>query len=273
MRAGQPSPCDPTATEVSVTRQPTDNARHYRGLLAQWYDEVLAGEGRDIDFYGGIVAAVGGPALELACGTGRLLVPYREAGADIDGLDSSADMLAVCRAKLERRDLGATLYEQRMETMQLARSYRLIFCSGGSFQLLDRLSAAEAALRGIHQALAPGGELVLDLFMPWQQMRESEDGVWHQGRTAVRADGARFTAHHCDSFDFEQQVIRGTVRYEVHREGRLTESWLDAINLKWYGMDEFRMLLERAGFREIRRESASIISTHDDTVVFRATRV
>ena len=255
-----------------MAEEPTDNARHYRGLLAQWYDEVLAGEGRDIDFYRGIVAAAGGPLLELACGTGRLLVPYREAGADVDGLDSSGDMLAVCRDKLQRRGLDATLYEQRMEAIQLTRPYRLVFCSGGSFQLLDRLSAAEAALRGIHQALAPGGELVLDLFMPWQQMRGGEDGVWRQGRTAVRADGARFTAHHCDSFDFEHQVIRGTVRYEVHQDGRLTESWLDAINLKWFGTDEFRMLLERAGFGGIRHESRSIISTHDDTVVYYATK-
>ncbi len=254
------------------TEAPTDNARHYRGLLAQWYDEVLASEGRDIDFYRDAVLAANGPALELACGTGRLLVPYREAGADIDGLDSSADMLVICRAKLERRGLVATLYEQRMEAMHLTRANRLVFCSGGSLQLLDHLPAAEAALRAIHEALLPGGELILDLFMPWQQMRESEDGVWRRGRTAVRADGTRFTAHHCDSFDFEHQVIRGTVRYEVHREGRLTESWLGAINLKWCRMDEFRMLLERAGFRRIRHESGSTISTHDDTVVYHATR-
>ncbi len=39
-----------------------------------------------------------------------------------------------------------------------------------------------------------------------------------------------------------------------------------------YGTDEFRMLLERAGFRGIPHESGSIISTHDDTIVYYATK-
>jgi SAM-dependent methyltransferase len=255
-----------------VEQKPFDNATHDRGLLAEWYDEVLVDEESDIGLYRGIVADSNGPVLELACGTGRLLVPFRAAGADIDGLDASADMLAICRRKLERLGLSATLYEQRMEALRPARSYGLIFCSGTSFQLVDSLAGAEAALRAVHEALLPGAELVMDLCMPWQQMRADRDGVWRQGRTAERDDGTRFGAHHCDVFDFERQVIRGTVRYELYQGGWLTESWTDSINLKWYGTDEFRMLLERTGFEGIRLERRGIISTHDDTVVYRAGR-
>ena len=40
------------------------------------------------------------PVLEPMCGTGINLIPFVEAGAEIDGLDASPHMLAVCRQKL-----------------------------------------------------------------------------------------------------------------------------------------------------------------------------
>ena len=41
----------------------------------------------------------GQPALDTACGTGRLLLPYLRAGLDVDGCDISPDMLALCRSR------------------------------------------------------------------------------------------------------------------------------------------------------------------------------
>ena len=41
----------------------------------------------------------GGLALDVACGAGRLLRRYLQAGLAVEGVDSSADMLAVCRQK------------------------------------------------------------------------------------------------------------------------------------------------------------------------------
>ena len=85
---------------------------HYWGLLAKWYDKLLEEEKGDIQFYRDLVLRCKGKVLELACGTGRLLVPYREEGAEIEGLDISKDMLAICREKLQEKNLTAELYEQ-----------------------------------------------------------------------------------------------------------------------------------------------------------------
>lgn len=45
-------------------------------------------------------AAQGGPVLELACGTGRVVLPLARAGHLVTGIDSSPQMLAQARAKL-----------------------------------------------------------------------------------------------------------------------------------------------------------------------------
>ena len=77
-----------------------DEIDMYSGLAAlHWsaYDDPTW----DHDFYRRIVEQAGGLALDVACGAGRLLRRYLQAGLAVEGLDSSADMLAVCRQKAE----------------------------------------------------------------------------------------------------------------------------------------------------------------------------
>ena len=44
-----------------------------------------------------------GPALDIGCGTGRVLIPTARAGFEITGLDLSPFMLNECRKKLEKQ--------------------------------------------------------------------------------------------------------------------------------------------------------------------------
>ena len=55
----------------------------------------------DLGFYLGLAREAEPPVLELATGTGRVSLPIARAGVSIVGVDSSAEMLAVARRKLE----------------------------------------------------------------------------------------------------------------------------------------------------------------------------
>ena len=68
----------------------------HHGIVARWWAEFNIG-GPEIPYFQKFIEANGQPALDLACGTGRLLVPYLRAGLDVDGCDISSDMLALCR--------------------------------------------------------------------------------------------------------------------------------------------------------------------------------
>jgi SAM-dependent methyltransferase len=68
--------------------------------------------------------------LDLACGTGRLLIPYLRAGLDVDGCDVSADMVALCREKAAREGLSPTLFVQAMHELDPLRRYKAIFVCG-----------------------------------------------------------------------------------------------------------------------------------------------
>ncbi len=61
------------------------------------YDAMLGSLTYGIDFYLDLARRAGGPVLDIACGTGRILLPCVQAGADIDGLDLYEGMLRTLR--------------------------------------------------------------------------------------------------------------------------------------------------------------------------------
>lgn len=64
------------------------------------YDSLFGGSGADIAFWIDFLTEFGGPVLELACGTGKYLVPASAAGLDLVGLDISEAMLTEAHRKL-----------------------------------------------------------------------------------------------------------------------------------------------------------------------------
>jgi SAM-dependent methyltransferase len=137
---------------------------HY-GLIAKWWAEFST-DGPEIAYFQRFVEDGGGPALDAACGTGRLLVPYLAAGLDVDGCDISPDMLEQCRVRAEREGLAPNLYAQALHELDLPRRYRTIVLCGGFGLGGNRADDAEA-LRRLCEHLEPGGVLVLDNEVPY----------------------------------------------------------------------------------------------------------
>jgi SAM-dependent methyltransferase len=92
---------------------------HY-GLVAKWWAEFNEG-GPEIDYFRRFIERDGQPALDVACGTGRLLLPFLHAGLDVDGCDLSEDMIALCRERAEREGLSPTLFVQPMHELDPPR--------------------------------------------------------------------------------------------------------------------------------------------------------
>src|SRR3954471_4387091 len=115
------------AGEARVQGEP--QTWHY-GLVAKWWSEFNV-DGPEVPYFQAIIERFGQPALDVACGTGRLLLPYLRAGLDVDGCDISEDMLALCREAAAREGLSPTLYAQAMYELDLPRRYRTIVVCGG----------------------------------------------------------------------------------------------------------------------------------------------
>jgi SAM-dependent methyltransferase len=70
-----------------------------------------------LEYYARQLAGVTGRILEPATGTGRVLIPLLEAGFAVEGLDTSPEMLAVCRQHCRDRGLDPVLREADMTAL------------------------------------------------------------------------------------------------------------------------------------------------------------
>src|SRR5688572_27785426 len=139
---------------------------HY-GLLARWWAEFnVAGE-EELGYLRGCFERFGQPALDLACGTGRLLLPLLREGHDVDGCDLSPDMLANCRQQAAAEGLAPQLFNQAMHALDLPRRYRTIYI-WDSFAIGGRREQDLAALRRCYDHLEPGGALVFSHELPYE---------------------------------------------------------------------------------------------------------
>ena len=145
-------------------------ADFYTGLVAELY-EPLRGSVPEAAEYLGLIRRFGEPALELGCGGGDPLVELRAAGLDVEGVDSSADILRVCPAKAHRAGVDVVVHHQRMEELDLDRSYRLIFLagscpldeSGATVAVGDYAGQAAACIETMKCALTASGATIQDV--------------------------------------------------------------------------------------------------------------
>src|SRR5436309_14123820 len=104
-------------------------------LIAPFYDVEHAHFDEDLNLYVNFAELCSGPLLELACGSGRLLVPLAREGYELTGVDSSASMLKLAQAALEQAGVAArcTLVQEHMSKLRLGQKFRLAFIALGSF--------------------------------------------------------------------------------------------------------------------------------------------
>jgi SAM-dependent methyltransferase len=231
-------------------------------LVARWWAEFNAPDPDELAFYQSFIEGDGQPALDLACGAGRLLLPLLSAGLDVDGCDISPDMLAFCREGAARQGFSPRVYQQAMHELDLPRSYRTIsICD--SFGLGGQRDQDAAALRRCYNHLVSGGTLVFSHYLPnddperWSfwlpEQRQRLPQAWPEEGTRKRTasgDEIELRARLVDLDPLEQRQTL-EMRAELWREGRLLaqEDRLLVENL--YFRNEILLMLANVGFADV----------------------
>ncbi|HUV30137.1 MAG TPA: class I SAM-dependent methyltransferase [Acidobacteriota bacterium] len=225
-------------------------------FVAEYYDYVHSYAAlKDTDFFVGFARKAFGPVLELACGTGRVLIPTAKAGIEIVGLDLSEPMLSACRRKLSKEaaevQARVQLVHADMRRFDLKRRFALAMIPFRSFQLLTEIDDQLSCLASVHRHLQDDCRLVLDLFnphMPWLagEPRKEEYGddppvtmpdgrkVYMRGRN-VRIDRPK------------QCIDVELIFYVEHPDGR-KERLVHSFRVFYLFRYEAEHLLARSGF-------------------------
>lgn len=222
----------------------TEPADFYTGIVVDVYGP-LRGSTPDWRSCAAFMDAWGGPGLELGCGDGDPLLTLRSEGLDVEGLDSSADMLAKLRDNAEVRGVDVTTHHATIENMDLGRSYRSIFLAGPTFNLIADDATAVRALERIRAHLDPRGAALVPLFIPEpvldQHIGIAREHVDERGRTLR----VTVTATERDELARRQVTM---LRYEIV-EGESRQSLERPWILHWHTQAGFAELVSRAGLR------------------------
>ncbi|HVX01250.1 MAG TPA: methyltransferase domain-containing protein, partial [Candidatus Babeliaceae bacterium] len=201
------------------------------------------------DFYRFWLSRAEYPALEIGCGTGRLLIPYIKEGFTISGLDSSISMLDICKKKAQSFGIEPTLYLQDMQTLSLHSSYGIIFLPSCVFMNIADPQVAEHTLKLFYKSLKPQGILLVSLNIP---EFNQEPLVWRiQRHVHAEQIAATIVCSQAVSYRFYSQIKQILYKYELYRDMILEQTELVEQSLRWYGAWEIKSMLEKAGFNDI----------------------
>jgi SAM-dependent methyltransferase len=229
---------------------------NYGELCTEVYDltkEIGQSFGGDVEYYREKLKHCKGRILEAMVGSGRVIIPLLETGLIVDGVDYSPQMLDSCRSRCAERGLAPNLYEADLQELSLPQKYEAIFIAGGSFLLIEQREESLQVLKRLYDHLEPGGQLLLDLFFPDNKLNDFKIGQWSGTRTFHLPDGDIITMEgKCVEADlfFKQYRVSHT-KYEKWRNGALVQTELQRFALRWYGVEEFKYVLESIGFSNV----------------------
>jgi len=219
---------------------PTAYGEAFADVYDDWYAQVS-----DVDATVAAVAhrAAGGPVLELGVGSGRLALPLAAAGVEVWGLDASWSMLARLARKPGGRRVRAVLGDMAAPPLRADGRFAVVFCAFNTFFNLATEAEQAACLAWSAAAVAPGGVVAVEAFVPAGAEAPDDETV------TVRSAGPDRVVLNVSRRDPRAQVITG----------RFVDLAPDGVHLRPYRVrylfpDQLDALAAAAGLVRERRD-------------------
>jgi SAM-dependent methyltransferase len=203
----------------------------------------------DVDVHVSFARRFGGPVLELACGTGRLLAPLVQAGFAVTGVDSSRAMLERARERVSRLGLQATLVEQRLEALSLDGRFRTIILGLDSFGLIITRDDQLEVLRAAKAHATHDGRLILDVANG--NVRGAAEPIEELSHDMTMPDvesGRPITKFVLRRTIPSEQVDELMFFYDEQDERGFLRRSMVELRLRWFTRFELELLLHTAGW-------------------------
>jgi len=210
--------------------------------------------GRDmpygLDFYITLAREAKGPVLDVACGTGRILLPCLQAGVEIEGLDLFEPMLRTLRAKAAALGLSPRLHQADMSDFSLPRRFGLVMIP---FNAIIHNMTQEAQIRCLQlcrEHLLPGGLLAFDTFFPSLEIIGAPDNTRVlEGELPHPVTGLPMRMYDTRTFDRVAQVQHTLNELELlAADGSVQEVHRSQSSSRYVYKQEMELLLRVAGF-------------------------
>ena len=191
------------------------------------YDLENGLDGPELPFYCGLATATGGPALDLACGTGFLTIPLAKLGLALTGVDLAAPMLDHARHKAGVLPIRWVHADCR--ALDLGERFALITLTGNAFQEFLTREDQEGLLGSVTRHLAPDGRFAFETRFPRRAplfLMDAPAGEWSAEefwRSHTNERGATVTTATSQRHDSLRQTVEYAIIQRWQEDGRERE--------------------------------------------------
>lgn len=204
-----------------------------------------------IAFYCDLAKTVGGPVLEIACGSGLVTIPIAAQGLDVTGVDLARPMLEHARRKAEAQNLNIHWVEADARSFELQKRFQFIYLTGNAFQAFLRREDQEALLASVKRHLAPSGILAFETRNPsghdlTNQLEEEFD------QSYINVEGHKVSVSFTQIYDPIAHIMYWT-SYRRWNDGERDHSKETHIACRFTDPQELEALLHYNGFQIIRQ--------------------
>lgn len=229
-------------------------------ILASHYDTGYCSKQDlvDVPFYVDLARKSRGPVLEIACGTGRVLLPIAREGIEIEGVDNSKSMLGILRRNLAREPREVrervTIHEGDMRDFRLEKKFQLVTIPFRPLQHMYTAQDQVAALTTAAFHVKEGGSVAFDVFFPnfegiaaniGTEILDLEWTVDAEPRKVVR----RFFRK--ESYDKIQQTFSGEFVFRTYEGDNLILEESGPVKMSYYTYAHLRALILLAGLEPV----------------------
>ncbi|MDX1680608.1 MAG: class I SAM-dependent methyltransferase [Akkermansiaceae bacterium] len=218
----------------------------YESLAAELHDAFQDSHGPspELSLMQDFLACHPGRALEIGCGSGRLLLPLCEAGMEVEGLELSTSMLQMARERAQDLGLEPRLHQGDMDHWQPESRYACLLTPSFTLQLA---SDPATTLRHWASWLEPGGGLYMSVFMPYGELTgELPEGEWYEDHRTTLPCGEMALLEARHRLDSANSRILREHRYTVSGRSRREHRCQQAI--RWAEPQQWQEWLQEAGF-------------------------
>ncbi len=161
-----------------------------------------------------------GGVVDVACGTGAVLLYLAQRGIEVDGTDLSAEMCRVASEKAEALGLRLNILPADMTAFSSGRKYSLAIIARSGFMHLPTQELQIRALRNLREQLLPGGILTLNTFDPWPPMQAQQMQTTPEDYSFrleyVNSAGNREMIYNAITYDPYSQQMSGHWKFEEY---------------------------------------------------------
>ena len=207
-----------------------------------------------LDFYLDFAKEYGNEGvIDIACGTGAVLLYLAEHGIYADGTDISEEMCRVANEKAKGRGFDLNIFPADMTEFISDRKYSCAVIARSGFMHLLTSESQRAALLNIRENLVDGGMLTFNTFDPHPffqaQQMNTKDTDYSFRLEYVNSSGQREKIYNAITYDPYTQIMSGNWKFEtLDDKGNIIEERIRPLKMRQTYRQEMMYLLELTGY-------------------------